>query len=54
MRIANGGEATIVEILKEAKPAITITVFSRTGWHRLGSEIVFVTETDVLGLPPCG
>jgi hypothetical protein len=48
MRIANGGELTIIELLKEAKPAVTLTVFSRTGWHRLGGELMFVTETEVL------
>jgi hypothetical protein len=34
MRFANGGENTVLEILKEVRPPATITVVAHTGWHR--------------------
>jgi hypothetical protein len=34
LRVANGGELTIVEILKEARPATSLDTASATGWHQ--------------------
>jgi hypothetical protein len=37
VRVANGGEVTIVEILKQAEPSDCITVAPLFGWYAAGS-----------------
>ena len=51
MRFVNGGENTVVEVLKEVRPAATITVVSRTGWHRLAGELLFIRPDGNHGEP---
>jgi len=46
VRVANGGEVTIVEILKQAEPSDCITVAPLFGWY---AEALFLTP----GGKPC-
>lgn len=49
MRFANGGENTVVEILKEVRPPATIIVVAHTGWHRHSSELRFIRPDGNVG-----
>jgi hypothetical protein len=42
VRVANGGETTVVEILKQAEPTDCIDVTQSFGWHRSNGD-VFLT-----------
>jgi hypothetical protein len=39
LRCVNGGETTVTEILKEAKPEICLDIASTTGWQPDGTFI---------------
>jgi hypothetical protein len=42
LRVANGGEITIVDILKQAKPATGIGATAAAGWHPSNDDVFLI------------
>jgi hypothetical protein len=54
LRVANGGELDIIDILKEITPPALISAFSHSGWHRLTEWCFIAPGGQVIGAPEFG